>query len=128
MRALPADSVEYFGDTADGKTASVAGGRVAAVGAVVAGGAAGAPAAGALVGSAAAPLPHSAFRKSFHFIPFSVPDSCAALYLALHSFIVRACAPETGAISNNAPRVVAQRADERTSMIPSLVLGRITNH
>ena len=27
MRALPADSVEYFGDTADGKTVSVAGGR-----------------------------------------------------------------------------------------------------
>ena len=68
-----------------------AGGRVPAVGVVVAGGTAGTPAAGVLVGSAVAPLPHSAFRKSFHFIPLSVPD-LRSLYLALHSFIVRACA------------------------------------
>jgi hypothetical protein len=42
---------------------------------VVAGGAAAGavPAAGELVGAADALGPHSAFRKSFHFIPLSVP-------------------------------------------------------
>src|SRR5262249_5823340 len=31
-------------------------------------------------------------RKSFHFIPLRVPADWAAWYLALHSFIVSACA------------------------------------
>src|SRR5436305_8793983 len=49
-------------------------------------------AAGAVAGAAAASPPHSALRKSFHFWPPSVPALCAALYLALHSCIVSACA------------------------------------
>src|SRR5690348_12993614 len=100
MRALPADSLEYLAETADGKVAfDAAGGAIggagagaAAVGfgaaagfaAAVGGGAAGV--AGAAVASAA----HSALRKSFHFMPLSVPAVCVALYLALHSFIVSA--------------------------------------
>src|SRR6185312_1843856 len=133
--ALPADSVEYFGATADGKTASdgragaVAAGRAAVV---VAGGAApvagAAPAAGAVEGNAEAPVPHSALRKSFHFIPFNAPESCAALYLALHSFIVSACAPEIGAATEIAPSVMTQRAAERTSMKPSLRIGSRVTH
>ena len=43
-------------------------------------------------GAAAASAPHSALRKSFHFMPFTVPADCAALYLALHSCAVRAFA------------------------------------
>src|SRR5690349_10634097 len=43
-------------------------------------------------GVAAASVPHSALRKSFHFMPLSVPAVCAALYFALHSCIVSACA------------------------------------
>jgi hypothetical protein len=46
--------------------------------------------AGAVVGVAVASAPHPALRKSFHFIPLSVPACWAALYLALHSFIVSA--------------------------------------
>src|SRR5262249_10971491 len=36
--------------------------------------------------------PHSDLRKSFHFIPLAAPAAWAALYLALHSCIVSACA------------------------------------
>ena len=39
--------------------------------------------------------PHCALRKSFHFMPLRVPASFAALYLALHSCIVSACADVT---------------------------------
>src|SRR5215467_13375112 len=82
MRAFPADSPEYFGDTAVGNTAfPVALGAVAGVGA-------GAPAAGA---AAVASAPHWALRKSRQFCPPSVPADLAAWYLALHSFIVSAC-------------------------------------
>ena len=100
MRALPALSLEYFGETALGNTAFPAGADVvegcAAVG--LAGAAAGAfalgvgAAAGAAAGVAAASEPHCAFLKSCHFWPLRVPAVCAALYLALHSFIVRAWA------------------------------------
>ena len=75
-----------------------------------------APAAGTFVGAAEASAPHSAFRKSFHFIPFSVPASFAALYLALHSFIVRAYAVETCAANIAATNVPAQIVAERTSI------------
>jgi hypothetical protein len=115
IRALLADSLEYFGEIADGNTASVfaplpdvAGGRgtsVVAAGAV--------PAAGAFVEDAEALVPHSAFRKSFDFIPLSVPPDRAALYLALHSCIVRANAADTAAMSNAAPNIPAQMITER---------------
>jgi len=77
MRALPALSLEYFGETAFGNTAllGVAGATeglvvVVAVGfAGRAGAAAGLVAAvGAAAGVADASAPHSALRKSFHFM------------------------------------------------------------
>ena len=101
MRALPAGSLEYFGDTALGNTAlpiAVGAGPAAAAGLAVvvaaglatgAGGGA-ATAAGVDAGAADASVPHSALRKSFHFVPLRVPAACAALYLALHSCIVSA--------------------------------------
>jgi hypothetical protein len=78
---LPALSLEYLGDTVEGKTAlPVAAGAGAGAGegvgratsffsvlgaaVVVVGGA---------IGVAVASAPHSALRKSFHFIPLSVP-------------------------------------------------------
>src|SRR5262252_1880599 len=80
MRAFPADSLEYFGDTAVGNTAfPVALGAVAGVEA--------APAVGA---AAVASAPHWALRKSRQFCPLRVPADLAAWYLALHSFIVSA--------------------------------------
>lgn len=91
---MPADSLEYFGETLDGNTAFV--GTPGAVGAVPTGArvgvaaGAGALAAGAGLAAVEALDPHSAFRKSFHFIPFKVPADCAALYLALHSCMVSA--------------------------------------
>src|ERR1700722_5228229 len=90
MRALPADSFEYLESTALGNTAlpTAAG---AGLGAGAAGGADAVAGAGAAVGAAASE-PHCALRKSFHFMPFSEPASLAALYLALHSVIVSACA------------------------------------
>src|ERR1700759_3520865 len=103
MRALPSDSLEYFGSTALGKTASPIGAGAAAVaagfGAAAGFASAAFGAAGAAAGVAAAAGPHSALRKSFHFWPLSVPAVCAALYLALHSCIVSACA---GIAANNA--------------------------
>src|ERR1700691_2914522 len=80
-RALPAESFEYLESTALGNTAlPVATGGADAV--------AGAAAAGAAVASE----PQLALRKSFHFMPLSVPAVLAALYLALHSVIESACA------------------------------------
>src|SRR5215468_6551706 len=81
MRPLPADSLEYFGETAVGNTALPAGLGAAAP-----------PAAGAVaVGAAAvASAPHCALRKSRQFCPLRVPAVLAAWYLALHSFIVSA--------------------------------------
>src|SRR4029077_8652854 len=86
IRALPSLSFEYLGATADGKTALPMGaaggdaGRAASFfsdfgGAVVV-------LVGAAVGAAVASDPHSALRKSFQFMPFSVPAVWAALYLA----------------------------------------------
>src|SRR5262249_59625723 len=81
-RAPPADSLEYFGETAVGNTAfPVALGAAAGVGA-------GAPPGAAAVASA----PHWALRKSRQFCPLRVPADLAAWYLALHSFILSACA------------------------------------
>src|SRR5271168_4303279 len=82
MRALPAFSLEYLDDNTPGNTAFPAGAGFAAA---VAGAAAGA-------GAAAASEAHSALRKSFHFWPLREPASLAALYLALHSAVVSACA------------------------------------
>ena len=77
MLALPADSLEYFGDTAVGNTASPAAAGAVFGGAAVVrevGAAAGAVFVGAVVGVAElASGPHSAFRKSFHFAPLRVP-------------------------------------------------------
>src|ERR1700710_1316490 len=94
MRALPSDSLEYFGSTALGNTASPIGAGAAAGAAAVFGAAAGFASAafGAAAGVAAASDPHSALRKSFHFWPLRVPAVCAALYFALHSCIVSAWA------------------------------------
>src|SRR6516225_6258945 len=78
MRAFPADSPECFGETAVGNTAFPV-----ALGAV-----AGVEAGAAAVGAAA----HWALRKSRQLCPLRVPADLAAWYLALHSFIVSACA------------------------------------
>src|SRR5690242_6962371 len=81
MRAFPADSFEYFGETAVGNTALPAG----------LGAAARPPAGGVAVGAAAvASAPHCALRKSRQFCPLRVPADLAAWYLVLHSFIVSA--------------------------------------
>ena len=91
MRALPADSLEYLGDTADGNTAfPVAAGAGAAAGFTAGFGDGVSAGGGAVGGASVASVPHWAFRKLFHFIPFRVPASLAALYFALHSFIERA--------------------------------------
>src|SRR5262245_26603045 len=79
MRPLPADSLEYFGETAVGNTALPAGLGAAAP-----------PAAGAVGAAAVASAPHCALRKSRQFCPLRVPAVLAAWYLALHSFIVSA--------------------------------------
>src|ERR1043165_10184968 len=91
MRALPADSVEYLGATAVGKTALPAAvpagaGAAGAASFVSAFGAAAGAAAGVVAAGFAALLEHSALRNSFHFIPLRVPAVCAALYFALHSW------------------------------------------
>src|ERR1700730_6834423 len=125
MRPLPALSLAYFGTTADGNTALPAGAGAPAAGAAAGAGAgavsffglasatgaagvAGAAAAGAAAGVASAA--HWALRKSFHFWPFRVPASLAALYFALHSCMLRACAgaaaakaakPDTATAHNN---------------------------
>src|SRR5215468_10687206 len=98
MRALPALSLEYFGSTALGNMAlpAAAGAAIGAasffgLAAAVGAGAAGAAGAAA-VGAGVASAPHCAFRKSFHFWPPNVPAALAAWYLALHSWVVRACA------------------------------------
>jgi hypothetical protein len=93
MRALPADSFEYFGEMALGNAALV----VAAADGVATGAAA--------AGVAAASGPQLALRKSCHVFPARVPALCAALYLALHSLIVRAakgCVAITLMVANSA--------------------------
>src|ERR1700704_290160 len=107
MRPLPAVSLEYFGSTADGNTAGPAGAAGAAAGvasgffglASTAFGAAGAAgvAAGVAAGAAVGAAPPSAFRKTFHFWPLSVPALLAAWYFALHSCVVRASAGDVAA-------------------------------
>ena len=57
-------------------------------------GTAGVAGAAGAIAAGVAPLLHSAFRKSFHFWPPSVPAACAALYFALHSCMVTAWADE----------------------------------
>src|SRR5437763_14277138 len=94
MRALCAGSLAYFASSALGKTAGIDGveaavsdfGFFAGFASAVLG------AAGVAAGVAAASLPHCSLRKSFHFWPPSVPAVSAALYLALHSCMVSACA------------------------------------
>src|SRR6202041_2381720 len=113
MRALPALSLAYFGSTADGNTALPTGiGRAgAASGFFATSLGAGA---GAAAGVAAASAPHSALRKSFHFWPLRVPADLAALYFALHSDMLNACAgmaanaakPDTATAHNNFARMV----------------------
>src|SRR5215510_15042443 len=93
MRALPADSLEYFGDTAVGKTALTAA-RAAGAGGVAAGGAGAGAAVGAGPGAAAAVAPHCVLRNSFQVCPARVPPDLAAWYLALHSLAVSAPADD----------------------------------
>src|SRR3954451_15335923 len=113
MRALPAGSFEYFGAIADGKVAVPA--EPIPVVSPPLGTAALAAGAGVLVVVADAVGPHSAFRNSVHVFPCNVPADCAALYLALHSFIVRALAekydPSSSAMASTADHVF-----ERVSM------------
>src|SRR5437868_1184259 len=109
MRARPAVSFEYLGETAVGKVALLA--PIPVVAGVRAGlatplavfsealpAAAGASAEGALAdaGAAVAVAPHSALRKSFHLMPLALPLAWAALYLSLHSFMVKDCAEGIG--------------------------------
>jgi hypothetical protein len=124
MRALPAGSFEYFGGIADGKVAVPA----EPIPVVVAvspplGTAAFASVAGVPVAVADAVDPHSAFRNSLHVLPFDVPADCAALYLTLHSFIVRPLAGESDASrSATTASVATHDVSERVSMGLSLVL------
>src|SRR5215472_17896719 len=70
--------------------------------------------------------PHSALRKSLHFVPWSVPACCAALYLALHSFIVSAfagCSPPSAAAPT---RVIRQKQAQRFFMNSSVRQFRIS--
>lgn len=87
MRALPADCFAYFELIARGNTAELACIGAAIGFLVVLEGFAGAVAAAGL-----AAAPHSSLRKSFHFLPLSVPAFFAAWYFALHSFMVNAIA------------------------------------
>jgi hypothetical protein len=84
---LPAASFEYFGETATGNTAFPALTGDAFFGAAALD--------GFVLEEVPALAPHSALRKSFHFIPCSVSAFCAASYLALHSFIDNAYAGGT---------------------------------
>src|SRR4051794_5723153 len=115
MRALPWVSFAYFGSTAVGKTALPAAAGAAAGDAAAFGLASAAfAAAGDVADVAAASLLHSALRKSFHFWALSVPAVCAALYFALHSCMVSACAgiaantaqPDAATIHNTFTRVL----------------------
>jgi hypothetical protein len=116
IRALPADSLECLEETAFGNTAlpvaagagigAGAGLAVVVLVAFVAAGAGGAAGLAVVVGWAAAgagaavaSARHCALRKSFHFMPLSVPASLAALYLALHSCMESACAVPCNAMA-----------------------------
>src|ERR1700754_62514 len=92
MRALPSVSLEYFGSPALGNPAPPIGAAAAGFGAAAGFASAAFGPAGAAAGVAAASDPHSALRKSFHFLPLSVAAGFAALYFALHSCIVSAWA------------------------------------
>jgi hypothetical protein len=118
MRALPAGSFEYFGETAVGKAAVAPEPTPVVVGVLPPlGTAAFASVAGVLVGAADAVGPHSTFRNSLHVFPCNVPADCAALYLTLHSFIVMAFAAEDAAMSNSATAsMVAHDISERVDI------------
>jgi hypothetical protein len=121
MRALPAGSFEYFGGIADGKAAVPP--EPIPVVVVVSrplGRAAFASVAGVLVGAADAVVPHSAFRNSLHVFPCTVPADCAALYLTLHSLIVRPLAESDASSSETTASVATQDVCERVSMGLSL--------
>src|SRR5262245_58225452 len=117
MRAFPADSLEYFGDTAVGNTALPAAAGAAAAGAAALGGVVPVVAGGAAGAVVVASVPHSALRKAFHVIPLSVPAACAALYFALHSCIVSACA--AGATVMAATKAATHMTAQRIIMIDS---------
>src|SRR5580700_6612500 len=113
MRALPAESLEYLELTALGNTA-----LPTATGAAVGAGAG--AGAGAVVGAAASE-PHCALRKSFHFMPLREPASLAALYLALHSVIVSACAEEP--CSATVARTAAATSSVKRRVMITYLLG-----
>src|SRR5262247_1233754 len=71
---------------------------------------------GVPAGAADAVGPHSALRKSLHVFPCNVPADCAALYLTLHSFIVRALPEDIGTIRSAAASIAAHGMSERVSM------------
>jgi hypothetical protein len=104
MRALPALSLEYFGKTAFGNTASLGVAGAEGLPVAVAGGFAGrtGAAAGLVATTGDDPVPHSALRKSFHFMPLSVPAVCAALYWH--------CAQASSAPSDELPKAIAPRS------------------
>jgi hypothetical protein len=124
MRALPADSFEYFGGIADGKVAVPPEPiPVVVVLSPPLGTAAFASVAGVLGAVADAVDPHSAFRNSLHVFPFNAPADCAALYLTLHSFIVSPLAEESDVSSSaTTASVAAHDVSERVSMGLSLML------
>src|SRR5262245_34783055 len=82
MRALPADSLEYFGDTAVGKTALTAA-RAAGAGGVAAVGGGGAIVTGP--GVAAVVPTFCVSSNSFQVCPARVPPDSASWSSALHS-------------------------------------------
>src|ERR1700683_127755 len=117
MRALPADSLEYLGETADGNlTGPLATGGGALGGGALGGGAAAVDEGGGAfdAGASAASPPHSALRTSFQVWPWRVPPSVAAWYLVLHSFIDRACA---GTVATVPARALRRIPDAITTCI-----------
>src|SRR5437667_8060626 len=85
MRPLPGVSWANCGEMAVGKVTPFGAVTVGCAGSLVKVASVGA----GTVSSSAAPAPHSALRKSFHFMPFSLLAVFAAWYLVLHSAMDR---------------------------------------
>ena len=119
MRAVPAFSLAYLGDTAFGKVAApaVIGMEADEVGGTGLRGLGADEVEGTAATSDVPPSPHWALRKSFHFNPPSVPAVCASLYFALHSRAVRAWAGAPAATSAPAAPAAARLAQHTRALL-----------
>src|SRR5512142_1536585 len=94
MRAFAGVSVADVGEIAVGKVTPFGATAVGFAGSLVKVASVGA----GTVSSSAALAPHSALRKSFHFMPLSLLAVFAAWYLVLHSAMVRPLPPAAAAV------------------------------